>query len=155
MSIRSVVTRGYGSGGSISLVVVRGYGTVAAPTPSTTDTHDGGFGRREQDEIRKRLRRVEASRNKSDKARLDEERLLAASVERAYRRVVEGLPDPVAAKAILAAANVPMAASDGATAFVPDWNALARDVEAVHRLLAVLDERAREEDDMEILLLAM
>lgn len=36
MAIRSVVTRGYGSGGSIALVVTRGYAAAAAEAPETS-----------------------------------------------------------------------------------------------------------------------
>lgn len=57
MSVNAVITRGYGSFGSIPLVVLRGYGQ-SSPVVPTVDTHDGAYYRKrlkkQQDIIEKR-----------------------------------------------------------------------------------------------------
>ena len=43
MSVRTVVTRGYGNGGSIPFVVTRGYGNYGGGQPPSTGTPERWF----------------------------------------------------------------------------------------------------------------
>lgn len=131
---------------------------VGTAATVVTDTHDGGpTSRREYEEIRRRIRKVEDARQKSDEDRIKAQQRLRTAVERAYRRVVDGLPDPVeAVPEIIQAAKIPTTKTDSTIAPVmPDFAAMSNDLDAVQRLVAVLEERARDEEDVEILLLAM
>lgn len=139
-------------GGSWASAWGSSWGSIA---PTTTDTHDGGgYSRRELDELRRRAKRLEQAQNKSAKRRQEEERKLAEVLEKAFRRVVEGLPDPIMGiPALVAEAGLPVVPTDGYMPPQPDWLALTQDIAAVQRLIATLEMMAADEDDIEMLLL--
>lgn len=116
---------------------------------AAADTHDGGYSRRELDEIRRRIRRLEAAREKSAAERRAAENLLTAALERAYRMIVEGMPD----MASVLIEGMPTVPGDG-IAPQPDWSGIVGDGAALNEYVRRAEELAREEDDMEVLLMA-
>ena len=129
------------------LLLFRGSHATATP-----DTHDGGaYSSRERDELRRRFRKYEQARDRSEKERKQAGKRLQEALERAYEQVVETTPVP----AIIAAAEAPTVFVDGAFAPVaPDWAAMLGDIAALQRMIVVLDERMREDEDLEIILMA-
>jgi hypothetical protein len=92
MSIRSVVTRGYGQGGSIALAVLRGYGAeaVADVVALDADTHDGfNWDTRRQDQAL-------AARRKREADSLEE---LKRAIRRGFGEEPEFVPAPDAVMA--------------------------------------------------------
>ena len=78
MSIATVITEGFGSFGDITHVILSGY-NVGQSTP--TDTHDGGFTKKEYEKYLKRLRR----RAERDNARFEAEKAKSLQLRRDLR----------------------------------------------------------------------
>lgn len=147
MSIRTVVTRGFGAGGSIAAVVLRGY--IASATSPAGDTHDGGLTRREIERARAALKRTTDARDRSRAERRKAEAALAEAVRSAYEATVEGLQPADRAAIMAEAMGAPVIDAH------VDWGRIAQNIETVTNLIAALEARARDEDDIEVLLLFM
>lgn len=164
MSVRNVIQRGYGVGGSISAVVLRGYFAEAAAGAVTTDTHDGGYPWEWEtaDEIRKRIRQVEKAQEQSRRKRKEADKKLADELDRAYRRIVLNEPEIAAevAEAVTMASPKAIKGTIGEDRLPTiDWRGLSNLLAASDAMLAALERdrqiAMREEDDIEILLLAV
>lgn len=134
----------WGPTGTVPIIVVTG------------DTHDGGYlSPEELDELRRRARQAEDSRQTSEQERRRVEHRLTEALDQAYRKVV--LNEPELAEAI-AAETMPSAFSLERHLGM-DWGDLAGQLQAVQRLLAEMEARAAraalmaDEDDVEMLLL--
>lgn len=164
MSIRSVVTRGFGSYGTIPLVVVRGFGAesgaVVTPTTPTDHAGDGATA----DEIR-RLERAARDFRKAREASFRErgrrEARLASLVEKTYRRVILNEPEAAAEiaaspvllspEALKAAVVGDLAMLDAVAVRLAEW---LRQQQRLAEYAQIAAELA-DEDDIETLLLLM
>ena len=164
MAISSVVTRGYGPGASIALVVTRGYslppvverrGGAGAFTPAEIAAHKArqrrflaslSAAKLSPDEAMLLARLIAEMRNLQSLPPREEEPEIAAEVEEA---VTETLAKPEVRKAV-ASALVSFTPAP-----MPDENSLAGEIEAlratVARMIAAREDA--EEDDLEALLL--
>lgn len=136
MSIATIITRGYGTFGTIPLVVTAGYGVGAV----TTSTHDGADDRKKDDE---RKRRDDAFKAKHEQMR--------EMIGAAYNKVHGILPPELAEVREVAAPFV-----EGAGEVIEiDWDALRESVTAEFKLRALYEFYARElaeQDDEETLM---
>lgn len=149
MSISTVVTRGYGSFGTISEVVTRGYSTSQAVTSR------GDYGATEeeyQEQLRRNRKRLEKlqKRKEEDKARLRELIRAAAhgpEIAEEAKELLEAIPAAVIAPHQTAASSANVAR-------------LEMEIASVHSRIAELETKIEahraeqdEEDDIEALLL--
>lgn len=153
MSIRSVVTRGYGSFGSIAEIVVRGYLTAGG-----ADQADGFY---DHEVLRRHARATEKARKKSSEERKKAERRLADELDRSWRRIIDGEPDLI--EAVRAAVPLPEGIADWGAGI--EWGRVADVLGTATAILDAMERqrleaerlrlaRIQEEDDLTILVLA-
>lgn len=136
MSIRTVVTRGYGSFGSIDAVTVRGFlaeSTPPSPPPATVGGagatgYDGG--RRRRDPVTARVDYAERERIAAELRDLYRE-IVEPPAEAAPQAVQQAAGDLVAPFAPVSAPAVPSVASI-------DWAGIAEDAKALRKIRAEL-----------------
>lgn len=168
MSIRTVVTRGFGAGASIGAVVRRGFFPEAGVSTDTTDHADGGY---EWEGIRRAIDQTRGLRRNDDRRKREAETRLTGLIEAAYNRALGIEPeiaDELAAAAVEAEQTTPRRIEEIDQPLVRyDWGALARDLAGLEELLNRVEARrvddhqraliaaalAAEEDDIEMLLM--
>lgn len=139
MSASSIITLGYGSGGTPSLIIALGFGIGAADAAVAADTHDGGGA----DWYRAYTHPSDHKRKKPDEVR------------EMYEAMVEVAPVAELAKIqAVVAEYVDKSAINSNTASrlaIPppkiDWVALAKDIEQVYALARIYQRMMDEDDD--------
>ena len=132
MSIRTVISRGFGSGASIGAVILRGYFAEA----DTSDTHDGAD-YVSDGEIKRLRRQAEKAFKAREDRRVELASKLTRAVQAAYKRAFSE-PDEIAPQE----AEAPVEAPRAITAPKVDWsNAL--DLARANELIAAIAERSR------------
>ena len=159
MSIATVVTRGYGSFGSIAEVTVRGYlAGAAAAAAAATPTTGGGY----PEDGRKEPRHIAKARRAAEKRRLKRLTALDDTVEAVWNKLNPSdqlevevvIPDEIKPPDVRVSDLIMRPRIDFERA-VAENESYRQAIATLERMLAIYEARLlAEENDIEVLLLA-